>query len=133
MKGLIIGSGMSGATAARLLADAGQSVTVHETRDHAGGNCHDERLGNEVVLRRYGPHLFHTNDEKVWDFLSRFTAWTDYRHPVVADTRLGRISIPYYLKTEAQLGRRLTDGDIRDLVFVEYFAKEWGGCRGRGC
>ena len=82
------------------------------------------------MLRRYGPHLFHTNDEKVWDLLSRFTVWTDYRHRVVADTRPRRISIPYNLKTEAQLGRRLTDGEIRDLVFVEYFAKQWGGAVG---
>lgn len=126
MKTFIIGSGMSGATAARLLADAGHEVQVLECRDHAGGNCHDERLENGVRLHRYGPHLFHTNDETVWNFLSRFTEWTDYRHRVVADTRLGRISIPYNLKTEAQLGRRLTDAEIRDLIFVEYSAKQWG-------
>lgn len=126
MKALVIGSGMSGATAARLLADEGHEVGVLECRDHAGGNCYDERLDNGVMLHKYGPHLFHTNDEKVWHFLSRFTEWTDYRHRVVADTRLGRISIPYNLRTEAQVGRRLTDGEIRDLVFVEYSAKQWG-------
>jgi len=125
MKTLIIGSGMSGATAARLLADGGHGVQVLECRDHAGGNCHDEDQGG-VRLHQYGPHLFHTNDEQVWNFLSRFTAWTDYRHRVVADTRLGRISIPYNLRTEAQLGRRLTDEEIRDLVFVEYSSKQWG-------
>jgi UDP-galactopyranose mutase len=126
MKVLIIGSGMSGATAARLLADVGHSVMVLETREHAGGNCHDERLENGVRLHQYGPHLFHTSDEKVWNFLSRFTAWTEYRHRVVADTRLGRISIPYNLRTEQQVGRRLTDGEIRELIFVEYSAKQWG-------
>ena len=72
-----------------------------------------------MVLHTYGPHLFHTNDEQVWNFLSRFTEWTHYRHKVVADTRLGQIAIPYNLRTEAQLGRRLTDEEIRELIFVD--------------
>ena len=125
MKALVVGSGMSGAAAARLLADAGHEVVVLEARGHAGGNCYDEEQGG-VRVHQYGPHLFHTNDEAVWQFLSRFTEWTEYRHTVVADTRLGRISIPYNLQTEAQLGWRLTDEEIRDLIFVEYSAKQWG-------
>ena len=125
MKILIVGAGISGCTAARLLADEGHDVEVWEARDHSGGNCHDERVG-EVTVHKYGPHLFHTNDRKVWDFLSRFTAWKDYRHTVVADTALGRISIPYSPVTERQLGRPLDDVEIRDLIFVEYSEKQWG-------
>ena len=121
----VIGSGISGSTAARLLADAGHHVEVWETRGHAGGNCHDECV-NGVTIHRYGPHLFHTNDRQVWEFLSRFTAWHDYRHTVVADTALGRISIPFSMKTEQQLGRRLSDEEIRELIFVDYSAKQWG-------
>jgi UDP-galactopyranose mutase len=78
------------------------------------------------MLHTYGPHLFHTNDAQVWNFLSRFTEWTDYRHKVVADTRLGRIAIPYNIQTDAQLGRRLSDVEIRDLIFVDYSQKQWG-------
>jgi UDP-galactopyranose mutase len=125
MKIHVIGSGISGGTAARLLTDAGHQVEIWETRDHPGGNCHDERI-NGVTAHRYGPHLFHTNDHAVWEFLSRFTAWTDYRHRVVADTALGRIAIPYSLTTERQLGRRLSDDEIRELIFTEYSEKQWG-------
>src|SRR5690606_39162082 len=103
MKALIVGSGISGCTAARLLADRGHEVEGWETRAHTGGNCHDEKVEG-VTLHRYGPHLFHTNDKEVWDFLSRFTAWNEYRHTVVADTAMGRISIPYSRKTARQLG-----------------------------
>ena len=60
MKTLMVGGGMSGATAARILTDAGHYAMVLDTRDHAGGNCHDERLENGVTLHKYGPHLFHT-------------------------------------------------------------------------
>ncbi len=125
MKFLVVGSGISGSTAARLLADRGHEVEVWETRDHIGGNCHDEKVDG-VTLHRYGPHLFHTNDKEVWDFLSRFTQWNEYRHTVVADTAMGRISIPYSLKTERQLGRALGDGEIRQLIFADYSEKQWG-------
>ncbi len=126
MKVHVIGSGISGSTAARLLVDAGHQVEVLETRDHIGGNCYDERQPGGWTFHRYGPHLFHTNDENVWRFLSRFTEWDDYVHRVVADTKLGRISIPYNLVTEQQLGGRLSDVEIRELVFVDYSRKQWG-------
>lgn len=125
MRVLIVGSGISGSTAARLLADEGHEVEIWEARDHTGGNCHDEKSGG-VTVHKYGPHLFHTNDRKVWEFLSRFTAWKDYRHTVVADTAMGRISIPYSPLTERQLGRALTEEEIRELIFVEYSEKQWG-------
>ncbi len=125
MKVLIVGSGISGCTAARLLADEGHTVEVWESRDHIGGNCHDEKQG-DVTVHRYGPHLFHTNDRLVWEFLSLFTAWKDFRLNVMADTSLGRISIPYSKLTERQLGRTLTDDEIRELIFVDYSEKQWG-------
>ena len=125
MKVLVVGSGMSGSTAARLLHDAGHEVLVLESRPHIGGNCADE-LRDGVRLHTYGPHLFHTSDARVWSFLGRFTEWTSYRHRVVADTRLGRIPIPWNRRSEALVGRALTDDEIRDLIFVDYSRKQWG-------
>ncbi len=100
-------------------------MEIYEVRDHLAGNCHDASHG-QTMLHTYGPHLFHTNDVEVWEFLSRFTEWIPYHHKVVADTRLGRISIPYNQTTVAQLGRELTDEEIRELIFVEYSEKQWG-------
>lgn len=125
MKFHIVGAGLSGSTAARLLADSGHQVEVWETRSHVGGNCHDECIDG-VTVHRYGPHLFHTDNEEVWRFLSRFTAWTDNSHKVVADTALGRIPIPYSRVTAERIGRELSDEEIRDLIFRDYSRKQWG-------
>ncbi len=125
MRTLIIGSGLSGTTAAVLLSQSGNAVEIFESRSNLAGNCHDQTHGR-TMLHTYGPHLFHTNDTEVWEFLSRFTEWTPYQHKVVADTGRGRISIPYNLRTVAQLGGTLTDEEIRELIFAEYSEKQWG-------
>ena len=125
MGAIVIGSGLSGTTASRLLADNGVAVNILESRSHASGNCRDT-VQNGTQVHRYGPHLFHTNDVEVWEFLSRFTEWMSYQHKVVADTGLGRISIPYTHKATAQLGRELSDEEIRNLIFVDYSEKQWG-------
>ena len=125
MKIIVVGCGISGISAATLLSRAGHRVEIFETRDHVGGNCYNETI-HGVTMHKYGPHLFHTNDGNVWRFLSEFSSFSDYRHRVVADTRLGRISIPYSLKTESQIGRRLEDEEIRNLIFTEYSEKQWG-------
>lgn len=80
---LIVGAGMTGATAARCLAEAGAKVLVVDARTHVGGNCYDEPDEHGVCIHRYGPHIFHTSRQKVVDFLSRFTTWRSYEHRVV--------------------------------------------------
>jgi UDP-galactopyranose mutase len=121
----ITGAGLSGATAASLLKRAGHEVIIFEQRPHRGGNCYDEKQG-EVTVHKYGPHLFHTESAMVWKFLSRFTAWNNYEHRVLADTALGRIPIPWSLASEALVGRGLNDAEVRQLIFVDYSEKMWG-------
>lgn len=83
---LVIGAGYAGAVSARRLAeDAGKTVLVLERRDHVGGNAYDCPDDAGILIHRYGPHIFHTNDKRVFDYLSRFTAWRDYQHRVVAN------------------------------------------------
>ena len=94
---LAVGAGYAGAVAARALADQGKRVLVLERRDHIGGNAYDRPDQAGVLIHQYGPHIFHTNDKQVFDWLSRFTRWRDYQHRVVAnipDGRGGRITYP---------------------------------------
>ena len=83
---LAVGAGYAGAVSARRLAEDGnKKVLVLERRDHVGGNAYDCLNEHGVLIHRYGPHIFHTNDRRVFDWLSRFTAWRDYRHKVAAN------------------------------------------------
>ena len=81
----VVGAGCAGAAAARILAERGRRVLVLERRDHIAGNAYDCPDEAGVLIHKYGPHIFHTNEKKVFDFLSRFTQWRDYQHRVVAN------------------------------------------------
>jgi len=82
---LIVGAGYAGAVCARVLAERGKKVLILERRDHVGGNAYDCPDQAGVLIHRYGPHIFHTNDRRVFDFLSRFTRWRRYQHRVIAN------------------------------------------------
>ena len=83
---LIIGAGYAGAVAARELAErGGRRVLVLERRDHIGGNAYDCPDAHGVLIHQYGPHIFHTSNKRVFDWLSRFTGWRRYQHRVIAD------------------------------------------------
>ncbi len=92
MDTLIVGAGFAGSVAARELAEAGERVLVIDKRPHIAGNAYDRPDGAGVLVHQYGPHIFHTNSEKVFEYLSRFTAWRAYEHRVLAvpDARNGR-------------------------------------------
>lgn len=94
---VIVGSGFAGAVTARRLAEAGKRVLVLEKRSHIGGNAYDSLDGAGVLVHRYGPHIFHTNSEAAWRFLSRFTEWHPYRHEVVGSIRGKFVPIPFNL------------------------------------
>ncbi|MFH1597591.1 MAG: UDP-galactopyranose mutase [Patescibacteria group bacterium] len=80
---LIIGSGIAGLTLAERFASKNRKVTVIEQRNHIGGNCFDYKNKFGLLVHKYGPHIFHTNNKDVWQYLSRFTGWLDYRHKVL--------------------------------------------------
>ena len=82
---LIAGAGYAGAAAARVLAEKGRRVLLLERRDHIAGNAYECLDQHGVLIHQYGPHIFHTNDRQVFEFLSRFTQWRDYQHRVAAN------------------------------------------------
>jgi UDP-galactopyranose mutase len=92
---LVVGAGLSGATIAEQCAKAGASVRVIDKRDHIGGNVYDEidaTTGIRVSL--YGAHLFHTNDEEVWNYVQQFGEWVRWEHTVVADVSGTYVPVP---------------------------------------
>ncbi len=100
----IAGAGFSGAVVARQLAEAGHEVDVFDPRDHVAGNCHTGRDGETgVLVHRYGPHIFHTNDERVWAYINRFGDMVQFNHRV-RTTVGGRVYLlPINLLTINQL------------------------------
>jgi UDP-galactopyranose mutase len=121
----IIGCGLSGVTAAILLKEKGHSVEIFESRNHIGGNCYDSNVAGTLV-HNYGPHCFHTNDESVFSFLSKFTDWKEFYLRPKGNTELGLISLPYSKTTVQELGRELSEEEIIEYIFKGYSEKQWG-------
>lgn len=96
---VIIGAGVAGCVAARELAESGRKVLVLEQRDHIGGNCYDEKDEHGILIHKYGPHIFHTKEQKAYDYLSRFTDWYAFGHEVVANVHGKLIPVPFNLNT----------------------------------
>jgi UDP-galactopyranose mutase len=95
---IVVGAGFTGATIAeRIATQLDQKVLVVDRRDHIAGNAYDYAGDYGILIHRYGPHIFHTNSEKVWTYLSRFTSWRPYEHRVLGSID-GRLApIPFNL------------------------------------
>lgn len=94
---IIVGAGLSGATLARLFADGGKDVTVVDKRATIGGNAYDYVDKNGIRVQPYGPHIFHTKEKEVFDFLSKFTEWNAYEHKVLANVKGKLVPVPFNL------------------------------------
>jgi UDP-galactopyranose mutase len=92
---LVVGAGFAGAVMAeRLAADAGKRVLVIDRRPHIAGNAYDVKDAAGILIHQYGPHIFHTNSDEVFGYLSRFTGWRRYEHRVLAEVRGQQVPIP---------------------------------------
>jgi UDP-galactopyranose mutase len=116
---LVVGAGFAGAVLAERLASAGQKVLVVEKRNHVGGNAYDHYDDAGVLVHRYGPHIFHTNSQEVFEYLSRFTQWRFYEHRVLAQVDGKLVPIPINLDTVNQVYGL----DLRSEDLPAFFAK----------
>jgi UDP-galactopyranose mutase len=114
---LIVGAGFAGATIAeRLAADAGKKVLICDRRPHIGGNAYDHYDEAGVLVHKYGPHIFHTNSQEVYEYLSRFTEWRPYQHRVLACVDGQLLPIPINLNTVNLLyGTNLTSFQLEEF------------------
>jgi UDP-galactopyranose mutase len=115
---LIVGAGLSGAVIGRQLAEAGQQVTIVDVRDHVGGNCHTQRDADTgVMVHVYGPHIFHTDDEGVWDYVNRFATFEPYKNRVKSTVDGQVYSLPVNLHTINQFfGAAMRPDEARAFI-----------------
>ena len=119
----VVGAGLSGAVIARSLAEAGHAVLVVDERDHIGGNCHTARDAESgIMLHTYGPHIFHTDDNEVWQYVNRFATMRPYLHRVRATTKGRVFSLPMNLLTINQVFGK-TFGPTEARAFVRSLAE----------
>lgn len=95
---IIIGAGFAGATVANVLANKGKNVLIIDKRDHIGGNAYDY-MEEDILIHKYGPHIFHTNSKEVFDYLSNFTEWYKYEHKVLGHVDNKLVPIPFNFKS----------------------------------
>ena len=101
---LIVGAGFAGSVLAERLANVlEKKILIIDQRDHTGGNAYDYFNKDGILIHKYGPHIFHTNSRKVFDYLSRFTPWRPYEHRVLASVEGQLVPIPINLNTINQL------------------------------
>jgi UDP-galactopyranose mutase len=118
---LIVGAGFTGCIIAeRIASQLGESVLIVESRDHIGGNAYDYFDENGILVHKYGPHLFHTNSKKVWEYLSRFTEWTPYYHRVLAVVEGKKVPVPFNLNSIQALFPISLSDRIEELLYKNY-------------
>lgn len=99
-KYLIVGAGFSGAVIARELAEEGLQVVCIDKRNHIAGNCHTERdKETNIMIHKYGPHIFNTNNKEVWEYVNNFGEFMPFKNKVIAETKNGIFSMPMNLLT----------------------------------
>jgi UDP-galactopyranose mutase len=117
---LVVGAGFAGSVIAeRLASQAGKKVLIIDKRNHIGGNAYDHYDDAGILVHKYGPHIFHTNSRRVFEYLSQFTPWRQYQHRVLACVDGQLLPIPINLNTVNRLyGLNLTSFELED-----FFAK----------
>ena len=115
---LMVGCGLSGAVISRELADAGFDITVIDSRPHIAGNCHTERDAETgVMVHVYGPHIFHTDDEEVWNYVNKFQTFMNYKNRVKVTTGGAVYSMPINLHTINQFfGKTLRPDEAFNFI-----------------
>lgn len=104
---IIAGAGLSGSVFARIMAEQGHHVLILERRNHIAGNAYDEKNEAGILIHKYGPHIFHTNDENVYQFVNRFSEW-----------------IPFKLKCEVEMCGKSTPSPFNFKTIDQFYEPE---------
>lgn len=118
---LIVGAGLSGSVLAeRIASQLDRKVLVIDKKDHIAGHCYDFAHESGIMIHKFGPHIFHTNVKKVWDYLSNFTGWHIYFHKVLAVVEGKKIPIPFNLNSIYQIFPAKYAEKLEDLLIKNF-------------
>ena len=119
---LIVGAGFAGSVLAeRIASQLGKKVLVIDKRDHIGGNCFDYKdQETNILIHKYGPHIFHTTNHKVWNYLSHFTEWEIYFHKVLAVVEGQKIPVPFNLNSLYQVFPQKYASKLEKILIDKY-------------
>lgn len=117
---IIVGAGFAGSVLARSFAEDGKKVLILEKRNHIGGNMYEQTRENNVRVHLYGPHIFHTNDKKVYDYLKRFSGFYFYEHRVIGYIDDNYVPIPFNFKSLEILFSEKESQEIKSKLINTY-------------
>jgi len=150
---LIVGAGLSGSTLANKLAD-NYRITIIDKRNHIGGNCYDY-YDNNILMNKYGAHIFHTNKRNIWNYINKFCDWIPWNHKVIGNINNVNFPIPVNIDTvnillkknlnkntmndflsnnnklyniplnSEQIAIKNVGNELYNLIFKEYTYKQW--------
>lgn len=120
---LIVGAGFFGATFARLATDAGKSCLVIDNRNHIGGNAYTENMDG-IDVHMYGPHIFHTNDDRIWEFVTRFTKFNNFILSPKVYKKEKMYSLPFNMNTFYEIWGCTTPRRAEEIIKSQRFEGE---------
>jgi UDP-galactopyranose mutase len=120
---LIIGSGLFGSVCARELTDLGYKCLVIDKRNHIGGNCYTEKIEG-INVHIYGPHIFHTSNEIVWNYVNKYIKFNNYRHHAIANYKNELYSLPFNMFTFNKLWNVSTPEEALEKIQSQRFNGE---------
>lgn len=117
---LIVGAGFFGATFARLATDCGKKCLVIDSRNHIAGNAYTKKIDN-IDVHEYGPHIFHTNDDGIWEFVNRFTKFNNFVLKPKSFSRGKLYSLPFNMNTFYQMWGCISPRDAKQIIESQKF------------
>jgi UDP-galactopyranose mutase len=119
---LIVGAGVYGSVCAHELTKRGKTCLVIDKRDVIGGNCYTENV-NGIHVHKYGAHIFHTNDKKLWDYVNQFAEFKQYTHNVIANYKGKMFTLPFNMWTFNQMWGVNTPEDAKEFIESQKFKR----------